>query len=76
MIFRVVIIVSQSLLHYFDIISDNKTLYSKSNKTNGIKIGLQLYNLWQIHGHQLNCKLENPSLLFRHIAQYLGSDGL
>jgi len=22
-----------------------------SNKTNGIEIGLQLYKLWQIHGH-------------------------
>jgi len=32
----------------------HKGLYSVSNKTNGIKIGLQLYNLWQIHGHQLN----------------------
>jgi len=32
----------QSLLHYSEIIPGNKGLYSVSNKTNGIKIGLQL----------------------------------
>ena len=36
------------------IISGYKGLYSVSNKTNGIKIGLQLHRLWQIHGHQVN----------------------
>jgi len=30
-----------------------------SNKTNGIKIGLQLYNLWQIDGHQLKWRIAN-----------------
>ena len=28
-------------------------------KTNSITIGLQLYNLWQIYGHQLNCRIAN-----------------
>ena len=46
-IFRVIIIVRN---HHFIIVTG---LYSVSNKTNGIKIGLPLYNLWQIHGHQL-----------------------
>jgi len=35
------------LLRYFEIIPSHKGLYSVSNKINGIKIGLQLYNLWQ-----------------------------
>jgi len=45
---------TQSLLHYSEIILGNKGFYSVSNKTNSTKIGLQLYSLWQIHGHQLN----------------------
>jgi len=49
----------QSLLHYSEIIPSNKVLYSESNKPNGIKIGLQLYNLWQIHGHQPNLRIAN-----------------
>src|SRR6218665_609001 len=49
----------QSLLHYSEIILHNKVLYSESNETNGIKIGLQLYNLWQIHGHELNLRIAN-----------------
>jgi len=44
----------QSLLPYSEIIRDNKELCSVSNKTNRIKIRLQLYDLWQINGHQLN----------------------
>jgi len=44
----------QSLFRYSEIILDNKGLYSVSHKTNGITIGSQLYNLWQIYGHQLN----------------------
>jgi len=53
----------QSLLHYSEIILHNKVLYSESNETNGIKIGLQLYNLWQIHGHQLNLRIANSKPL-------------
>jgi len=34
----------QSLLRYSEIIPDNKELYSVSNITNLIKIGLQLYD--------------------------------
>jgi len=35
-------------------IPGHNRLYCESNKTNGIKIGLQPYKLWQIHGHHLN----------------------
>jgi len=35
----------QSSVHYSEIIPGNKWIYSASNKTNGIKIGLQLHNL-------------------------------
>ena len=38
----------KSTLHYNKIIPGNKRLYSVSNKTNGIEIGLQLYNQGQI----------------------------
>ena len=68
----------QTLLYYSEIISRHKRLYSVSNKTNSIKIGLQLYNLtWQVHrqtpAELKNCKLENPSLLFGPVTQNLGS---
>ena len=49
----------QSLLHYSEINPSHKGLYSVSNKANSIKTELQLYNLWQIHGHQLNWKITN-----------------
>jgi len=54
-IFCVTIIICN---HYF-IFSGSYWLYSVSNKTNGIKIRLQLYNFWQIHGHQLNWRIVN-----------------
>jgi len=50
--FRVIIILSS--LYSSDIILGNTELYYVSNKPNGIKIGLKLYSLWQIHGYQLN----------------------
>jgi len=49
----------QSLLHYSEIIQGHKGLYSVSNETNGIKIGLQLYKLWKIHKHHLNWRIAN-----------------
>jgi len=64
----------QSLLHYSEIIPGHKGLYSVSNNTNGIKIGLQLMANSQTPGELKNCKLENTSLLFAPLAQYLGSD--
>jgi len=44
----------QSLLHYSEIIPGDKVFYCESNKRSGIKIGLELYKLWQTNGHQLN----------------------
>jgi len=44
----------QSLLDYSKVIPGNKELNSVSYKTSGIKIEQELYNLWQIHGHQPN----------------------
>ena len=49
----------QSLLRYSEIVSENEELYSVSNKTTRIKIGLQLYDLWQIDGHQRNWRIAN-----------------
>jgi len=49
----------QSLLHYSEIIPGHKGFYFVSNKTNGITIGLQLYNLWQNQGHQLHWRIAN-----------------
>jgi len=49
----------QSLLHSSEIILGSRGFYSVSNKINGIKIGLQLYNLLQIHGHQLTRRIAN-----------------
>src|SRR6218665_494775 len=60
MSFRDIIIIRH---HYPEIIPGNKVLSSESNKTNSIKIGLQLYNLWQIHGHQLNLRNANSKPL-------------
>jgi len=67
---------SQSLLHYSEISLGHKGLYAVSNKTNGIKIGLQLYNLWEIHGQQLNWRIANSNtpLPFGPLAQYPESD--
>jgi len=62
-IFCVIIIVRN---HYFIILKiapGHRGLYSVSNKTNGIQIELQLYNLWQIHGHQLNWRIANSKRL-------------
>jgi len=53
-IFRVIIIVRNHCFIILELFRVIKGLYSVSNKTNGIKIGTQLYNLWQIHRHQLN----------------------
>jgi len=64
----------KSLLHYNKIILDNKLLYSVSNKANSIKIGLQLMANSRTAAELKNCKLENPSLLFGPLAQYLGSN--
>jgi len=55
----------QSSIYSSEIIRGNKGLYSDSNKSNGIKIGLQFYNLWQIHGHQLNSSQLRLNRLFR-----------
>ena len=44
----------QLSVHYPEIILGKKRSYYVSNKTNSIKIGSQLYNLWQIDGHQLS----------------------
>jgi len=60
--FKILFTVSKYLVsnwNYSEIIQRRKGLYSVSNKTNGIKIGLQLYNLWQSHGHQLNWRITN-----------------
>jgi len=58
---------SQSLPNYSEIIPDNRGLHSASNKTNGNKIGMQLYNLWQIHRHSLNWRIATLEPLY-----YLG----
>jgi len=60
-IFHVIIIVRNHCFIYSEIIQHHKGLYSVSNKTNGIKIWLQFYNLWQIHGHQLNWRIANSN---------------
>ena len=44
------------------------------NKTNVIKIGLQLMASSQTPAELKNCKLKNLSLPFGHLAPYLGSD--
>jgi len=44
------------------------------NKTNVIKIGLQLMASSRTPAELKNCKLENLSLLFGPLAQYLGSE--
>jgi len=41
------------------IIPRNRGLYYVSNNAKGIKIGLQLYYLWQTHVHQLNWRIAN-----------------
>src|SRR6218665_3097906 len=64
----------QSLLYYSEIILEYNWLYSRSNKTNGIKIGLQLTANSRTPVELKNCKLENTSLLFGPLTQYLGSD--
>jgi len=69
-IFRIIIIVHY---HYF-IILGHKGLCSVSNKTNGIKIGLQRTANSCTLSELKNCKLENPSLLFGPLAQNPGSD--
>jgi len=48
-----------SVIHYSEIIPGDEGLYFVSNKTNGIKIGLQLYNVKPLHGHQLNRRIAN-----------------
>ena len=53
----------QSSLPYSEIIPCNKGLHSVSNKTNRIKIRLQLFKLWQIHRHQLNWRIVNSKPL-------------
>ena len=45
-----------SPLHYSEIIQRHKGLYSVSNKTNGIKIGLQLYQWRRVEGKGDNCR--------------------
>jgi len=57
----------QSSLYSSEIILSHKGLYSVSNKTNRIKIGLQLYNLWQIQGHQLNWRIANSKTHFSYL---------
>jgi len=46
-------------ISHSEIIPDNKGFYYVSNKTIGIKIGLQVYKLWHIHGHQVNWRIAN-----------------
>ena len=72
MIFCVIIILCN---HYFIILKIFQAIkFFILNKTNGIKIGLQLHKLWQIHGHQLNLRIANSKspLLFGPLAT---SDG-
>jgi len=57
----------QSSLHYSEIILGSKGLYSVSNKPNGIKIGLQLYNIYRIHGHQLNWRIANSKITLSYL---------
>jgi len=61
----------QPSLHYSEIISGNKGLHSVSNKTTRIKIGLQLFKLWQIHGRQLNWRIANSKTSLSYFCLYL-----
>src|SRR6218665_2463016 len=56
------------LLHFSEIIPGTKVPYSELNKTNGIKTGLQLYNLWQIHGQPLNFIIANSKTPLSYLA--------
>ena len=62
-IFRLIIIIRN---HYFIIVKlfwaiEDFILYQIKET---IKIGLQLYNLWHIHGHQLNWRIVNSKTPF------------
>ena len=61
----------QSSLHYSVIIPGNKGLHSVSNKTNSIKIGLKLFKIWEIHGHQLNWRIANSKTPLSYSCLYL-----
>jgi len=45
----------------------NKEFYAVSEKPDGIKIGLQLYNLEHIHWRQVNWRIANSKTLLSSI---------
>src|SRR6218665_2915317 len=67
-------VLSLGVLHSSEISPGDKVIYFESNKSNSIKIGLQVMaNLWT-RVKLKNCNLENSSILFGSLDQYLGND--
>jgi len=73
---NICVIKTLSSYHFF--IVGNTGLYSVLNKPNGIKIGLLLYRLWQIHRQLLNNRriAKSKTVLFQFIEQYLRDSSL